>query len=120
LIDRGVARRSRAASLSFKQEDEKMNPFQPLFHNSRVEEISAFIAAELRVLLDRTNPNSHLSRRMREYPMREGAAPATSGERVLATQRALNMLHFEVLADLALLMVTADAGESDDDKDEAA
>jgi hypothetical protein len=37
-----------------------------LANHQRVEETAAFIAAELRTLLDRTNYDSHLSRQIRE------------------------------------------------------
>jgi hypothetical protein len=85
------------------------------FNNDRVEETAAFIAAELRKLLDRMASNSHMSQRIRE------ACPAyrnglTNGERVLATLRALSMAQLDVAADLASL----DFGADDDIKEDEA
>jgi hypothetical protein len=106
----GVARtRGRRRSLS----DRRMK--MKSFNNDRVEETAAFIAAELRKLLDRMASNSHMSQRIRE------ACPAyrnglTNGERVLATLRALSMAQLDVAADLASL----DFGADDDIKEDEA
>lgn len=75
---------------------------KPLFNRKRVDETTAFIAAELRILLDRSNIDSHMSRRVREACPVYGQGQ-TIGESVLATLRALNIVQLEVFADLASL-----------------
>ncbi len=74
------------------------------YDQTRVNEAAAFIAEELKALLDRRHYDSHMSRRLR------AACPAynrglTNGEREVATIRALNMAALEVLGDLASLKI---------------
>ena len=92
-----------------------MKPYHQLFNNSRVEETAKFIAHELRVLLDRNDPQSHMSCRIRE-DCRTYNDGQTTGERVVATLRALSMIQLETLADLASLT----AGPGDDEEEAAA
>jgi hypothetical protein len=74
---------------------------KPLFNQKRVDETAAFLATELRTLLDRKNIDSHMSLRMRECSAYHQGQ--TIGESLLATLRALNMIQLEVLADLGSL-----------------
>jgi hypothetical protein len=87
--------------------------FQPLFDMSRVEEATAFIAAELRTLLDRNNIESHMSKRI------AAACPAyknglTNGERLLATLRAFSMAQLEILAELGSMKHDVWVDDDDD------
>jgi hypothetical protein len=88
-----------------------------LANHQRVEETAAFIAAELRTLLDRTNYDSHLSRQIRE------ACPTykklTNIEHALARLRALAIVQADIIADIET-MTWPDADDFDDaDGDEA-
>jgi hypothetical protein len=90
---------------------------KPIFNNSRVESAAAFIAAELKTLLDRYNYDSHINRRLSEGCPAYQAEELTVGEQVLATSRALSMVQLEVMADLASL--THDYFDDDDEEGEA-
>lgn len=75
---------------------------KPIFNKNRVDETAAFIADELRTLLDRKNIDSHMNRCFRMFPVyRE--EKLTIGERILATLLALNMIESEVARDLGSL-----------------
>ena len=88
-----------------------------LFNMDRVDEAATFIAAELKVLLDRYNTQSHMQKRLGE------ACPAYQnglliGETVLATLRALSIAQLEISADMAELYYGAD--DVDDEEPAAA
>jgi hypothetical protein len=89
---------------------------KPIFDMKCVDDTAAFIATELRTLLDRKNIDSHMSRRMRECPAYNKGQ--TIGEAVLATLLALNPVQNEVARDLGLL--ETEASDWDEDEDEAA
>jgi len=85
-----------------------------LFNKARTEETTAFIAAELRTLLDRNELDSYMSRRIRE------ACPAyrnglTNGERVLATSLALAAVQGDVTRALASLEYETAYWDEDDE-----
>jgi hypothetical protein len=73
----------------------------PKLHNQAlVDETAEFIAAELKTLLDRTNVDSHMNRRISE------ACPAyrrglTNGDRVLAALKALHLVGLDLIRDMA-------------------
>jgi hypothetical protein len=70
-----------------------------LFNQTLVDETAEFIAAELKVLLDRKRYDSHMSQRIAE------SCPAyhrglTNSERVLATLKALHLVGPDLIGDL--------------------
>jgi hypothetical protein len=85
-----------------------------LFNQGRVDRTGAFIAAELKTLLDRKNIDSDMSRRVREG-CPDYRAGLTIGEGVLATLKALNLTAIVLLADMATL--TREPGYDDEDED---
>ena len=81
-----------------------------LFNQARVDETAEFIAAELKVLLDRKRYDSHMSQRISD------ACPAfraglTNSERVLATLKALHVVGPDLIADLTSMTRDKTAAE---------
>jgi hypothetical protein len=89
-----------------------------LFDQGRIDRPAAFIAAELRPLLGRTNSSSLLQRRILDgAPDRE---KLTNGENVLATIKALNLAAMDLIADIAGQSVQSNEYEFEvDELDEA-
>jgi hypothetical protein len=85
---------------------------------SVVDETATFIAAELKALLDRRNPDSFMTERL------VAACPAWEklriGEHVLATLKALNLVTLDVIADMATLTHDTIDDDEDDPADIAA
>ena len=88
-----------------------------LFNQGRIGRTAAFIAAELKTLLDRDKYDSHMSRRIQE-DCPDYRVGLSNGERVLATLKALNLTAIDLLADMATL--TYDRDDFDEDDDEVA
>ena len=73
-----------------------------IFNQTRVDEVAAFIAAELKPMLDYKHYDNLMSRRITEScPAYEQGL--TNGERVAATLKALNLAALEVMRDLTSL-----------------
>jgi hypothetical protein len=92
----------------------------PKLHNQAlVDETAEFIAAELKVLLDRKNVDSHMNRRIRE------ACPAyrqglTNGDRVMASLKALHLAGLELISDMTSMTrdPTFDEIDEEDEREE--
>jgi hypothetical protein len=89
----------------------------PKLHNEAlVDETAEFIAAELIVLLDRKNTDSHMNRRIRE------ACPAyrqglTNGDRVLAALKALHLVGAELIRDMTSMTRDPTFEEMDEEEE---
>jgi hypothetical protein len=95
-------------------EDAKMRKddegYPTIFDQQLVDEAAIFIAAELKVLLDRKNIDSPMNRRIRE------ACPAyrhglSNGDMVLATLKALHLVGLDITNDMTSLTREPTLGE---------
>jgi hypothetical protein len=88
-----------------------------LFDPARIDEVAEFIAGELKVLLDRKNYDSLISRRIEE------ACPAyrhglTNSERVVATLKALHLVGPDLIKDLTSMTRDKSAAEEWEDEED--
>jgi hypothetical protein len=82
-------------------------------NEARIETTAQFIAAELKVLLDRYNYKSHLSAALKERcPAYKNGL--TNEERELATLRALAITQIEITRDIASMTTAGDFDDVDD------
>jgi hypothetical protein len=90
-----------------------------LFNQALVDETAEFIAAELKVLLDRKRYDSHMSQRIAES-CRAYHRGLTNSERVLATLKALHLVGPDLIRDLTSMTRDKTAAEEweEDEQDE--